>query len=81
MSNSDIDLMTMRDICDLLQRTRRGVYKVMARYQDFPQPLERRAHGVRMFWDKAKLMAWFEQHKQDLEKDMLRYQKTGDKRK
>lgn len=60
-------VMTISDVCELFQRTRRGVYKIMARYPDFPEPLAR-GHGIMLIWLKADMLAWYETHKDELAK-------------
>lgn len=60
-------VMTMPDVCQLLQRSRRGVYKVMERYPDFPEPLAR-GHGIMMMWLKADMLSWYKIHKDELAK-------------
>ncbi|HGX4350150.1 TPA: helix-turn-helix transcriptional regulator [Escherichia coli] len=60
-------VMTIKDVCELFQYTRRGVYKVMERHQDFPEPLAR-GHGVMLIWLKADMLAWYESHKDELAK-------------
>lgn len=60
-------VITMPDVCELFQYTRRGVYKVMERYQDFPEPLAR-GHGVMLVWLKSDMLAWYESHKDELTK-------------
>lgn len=60
-------VMTISDVCELFQYTRRGVYKVMERHPDFPEPLAR-GHGVMLVWLKADVLAWYEIHKEELAK-------------
>ncbi|EOT2101643.1 helix-turn-helix transcriptional regulator [Escherichia coli] len=59
-------IMTMKDVCELLNRARKSIYVVMKRYPDFPEPMDR-GRGVRMIWLKSEFMAWYEQHKDELE--------------
>ena len=70
------ELLTMHDICELLRRTRRAVYKVMARYPDFPQPVNKRQQGGRMYFDKQTFIAWYESHKDELDYQ-LRFKHNG----
>lgn len=65
-ANIEQQVMTMKDVCKLLNRSRTSVYVAMMRYQDFPEPMSR-GHGVRMVWLKSELIAWYEQHKDELE--------------
>lgn len=65
-ANVERQIMTMKDVCELLNRSRTAVYVAMTRYQDFPEPMAR-GHGVRMVWLKYEFMAWYEQHAAELE--------------
>lgn len=65
-ANVERQIMTMKDVCELLNRSRTAVYVAMTRYQDFPEPMAR-GHGVRMVWLKSEFMAWYEQHAAELE--------------
>lgn len=65
-ANVERQVMTMKDVCKLLNRSRTAVYVAMTRYQDFPEPMAR-GHGVRMVWLKSEFMAWYEQHAAELE--------------
>ena len=60
-------VMTINDVCELFNYTRRGVYKVMARHPEFPEPLAR-GHGVMLVWLKADVLAWYEINKEELAK-------------
>lgn len=64
--NANTETLTIKDVCRILNRSRMSVYVAMRRYPDFPEPLAR-GHGVRMLWLKAEFMAWFEQHREELE--------------
>ena len=68
-------IMTMPDMCKLLQRSRIAVYTVMKRYPDFPEAMER-GHGTKLIWLKADVMAWYEEHKQELEASLERGMKS-----
>ncbi|WP_097451737.1 helix-turn-helix transcriptional regulator [Escherichia coli] len=68
-------VMTMPDVCDLLQRSRIAVYGVMKRFPDFPKP-ENSGRGKMLIWMKADVMAWFEQHKDEVMED-LKYAPKG----
>lgn len=61
-------VMTMLDVCELLQRSRIAVYGVMKRYTDFPEP-ENSGRGKMLIWIKADVLAWYEIHKDELVKD------------
>ncbi|HFI6250346.1 TPA: hypothetical protein ACGRTJ_004535 [Escherichia coli] len=61
-------VMTMPDVCDLLQRSRIAVYGVMKRYPDFPKP-ENSGRGKMLIWMKSNVMEWYETHKDELIKD------------
>lgn len=65
-ANVERQIMTMKDVCKLLNRSRTSVYVAMTRYQDFPEPMAR-GHGVRMVWLKSEFMAWYKQHAAELE--------------
>ncbi|EGM5846861.1 helix-turn-helix transcriptional regulator [Escherichia coli] len=65
-ANIERQIMTMKDVCELLNRSRTAVYVAMKRYPDFPEPMSR-GHGVRMIWLKSEFMAWYEQYKDELE--------------
>ncbi|EFM1881941.1 helix-turn-helix domain-containing protein [Escherichia coli] len=65
-ANVERQIMTIKDVCELLNRSRTAVYVAMKRYPDFPEPMSR-GHGVRMVWLKSELIAWYEQHKDELE--------------
>lgn len=62
-------IMTMPDVCELLQRSRIAVYGVMKRHPDFPKP-ENSGRGKMLIWMKADVMAWFEQHKDEVMEDL-----------
>lgn len=68
--------LSIREICDLLNRTRVAVYKVMARYPDFPKPVCRRERGGRMYFDRQEVVVWYESHKEELDYQ-LRFKKHG----
>lgn len=72
-------IMTMPDVCELLQRSRIAVYGVMKRFPDFPKP-ENSGRGKMLIWMKDDVMAWFEQHKDEVMED-LKYAPKGKKRK
>lgn len=61
-------VMTMSDVCELLQRSRIAVYGVMKRYPDFPEP-ENSGRGRMLIWIKSDVLAWYEIHKDELVKD------------
>ncbi len=61
-------VMTMKDVCELLQRSRIAVYGVMRRFQDFPKP-ENSGRGNMLMWVKADVIAWYKIHKDELIKD------------
>ncbi|HAI4788015.1 TPA: hypothetical protein HJP37_004594 [Escherichia coli] len=61
-------IMTMPDLCALLQRSRWGTYKVMRRFPDFPKP-ENSGRGKMLIWIKSDVLAWYEIHKDELVKD------------
>lgn len=62
-------IMTVRDVSELLNRSRRSVYHVMRRYPDFPEPMAR-GRGNMMLWLKADMLAWYEIHKDELMRDL-----------
>ena len=64
-------LMTMPDVCELLQLSRAKVYGVMKRFPDFPKP-ENSGRGKMLIWMKAEVMAWYAMHKDELMKDLKR---------
>lgn len=61
-------IMTMSDVCQLLQRSRICVYGVMKRFPDFPKP-ENSGRGKMLIWIRADVLAWYEIHKDELIKD------------
>ncbi|EFB3324252.1 hypothetical protein FMR74_24240 [Escherichia coli] len=64
-------VMTMPDVCGLLQRSRTKIYDVMRRYPDFPKP-ENSGRGKMLIWMKADMLEWYETHKEELNKDLKR---------
>jgi predicted DNA-binding transcriptional regulator AlpA len=79
-ANIERQIMTMKDVCELLNRSRTAVYVAMKRYPDFPSPMAR-GHGVRMIWLKSEFMAWYEQYKDELEESRKNGMISNDKAK
>lgn len=72
-------IMTMNDVCELLQRSRIAVYGVMRRFQDFPKP-ENSGRGRMLIWVRSDVMAWYEIHKDELIKDGRGIKKCEDQK-
>nr|DAW21185.1 MAG TPA: Pyocin activator protein PrtN [Bacteriophage sp.] len=79
-ANVERQIMTMKDVCELLNRSRTAVYVAMKRYPDFPSPMAR-GHGVRMIWLRSEFMAWYEQYKDELEESRKNGMISNDKAK
>ncbi|ENF4907354.1 hypothetical protein ABRR14_005089 [Escherichia coli] len=65
-----METLTMQDLLVICKRReRRSIYRIMRNYADFPQPT-RTARNQPLMFDKAAVLAWFEQHKDEVMEDL-----------